>query len=214
MSVSRTLAAAFLSATAGLVHAQCTPAWDTAAGNPGIAGGYAAAVRSYDDGNGERLYVGGSFTSAGGSGANRYLARWNSAHGTWTAVGGGISGGSTNAFLTSLLPFATNAGSRLVVGGFFDNAGGVTATASLAMWNGALWQPMGTGWTGSNRGSIQCMASWNNRLYVAGGIVNTPAMIGGQPWNGMASWDQESWTPTITSLSGSFSPFISAMLAF
>jgi hypothetical protein len=192
-----------LSLCAGTVAmAQCAPEWDIASGNPGIAGGYAAPVRGWNDGSGEKLFVGGSFTSAGGSGANQYLARWDRTTNTWSSVGSGISGGFTNAFMTSMVPFNPGTGERLVVGGFYDTAGGVPNTASLAMWNGTSWEAMGTGWTGTTRGSIWSMAPWNGRLYVGGGIVNQPAMLAGQPWAGMASWDGATWVPTITSITG------------
>ncbi len=214
MKAWRAFGAAAILVAAGSAWGQCQPAWDVTGGNPGIAGGYAAAVRGWNDGTGDRLYLGGSFSAAGGSGANRYLGRWNPANNTWSALGSGINAGSTNAFLTSLVLFNPGSGERLVAGGFFDNAGNVANTASLAMWNGTAWQAMGTGWTGSTRGSIWAMAVWNGRLYVSGGIVNTPAMIGGQPWDGMASWDGTTWTPTISTLGGSFSPVINAMQVF
>jgi trimeric autotransporter adhesin len=190
----------------------CTPEWDTAAGNPGIAGGYAAPIRGWNDGAGERLYVGGSFTSVPGGGA--YLSKWDPATGTWAALGSGISGGFTNAFMTCLTPFTPNAGGeRLVAGGFFDTAGGVSGTASLAMWTGTTWESMGTGWTGTTRQSVWSSAVWNGRLYIGGGIVNTPALIAGQPWAGSASWDGTTWTPLASSIAG-FSPFITALRVF
>src|SRR5262245_48143886 len=157
---------------AGAAWGQCTSQWDTAIGNVGISGGYAAPVLLYNDGSGDRTYVGGSFTAAGGNSANRYLARWDRATGTWSALGSGVGGGFTNAFMTALLPFNPGGGQRLVAAGFFDNAGGVAETASLAMWNGQAWEAMGTRWTGTTRGSIWSLAAWNGRLYVGGGIVN------------------------------------------
>ena len=100
----------------------CQPAWDVAPGNPGIGGGYAAAVRGWNDGTGALLYIGGSFTTAGGSSAGRYLARWDPASNTWSAVGGGISPGFTNAFMTSLVPF--NLGTGGPYSGAFQLPGG------------------------------------------------------------------------------------------
>jgi hypothetical protein len=201
-------AAAVAGATAG-AWGQCQPQWDVAPGNPGIGGGYAAPVRGWDDGTGARLYVGGSFTS----GAPPYLARWNPATGAWSSLGGGIGAGFTNAFMTSLVPFNPGGGERLVAGGFFDNAGGVAQTASLAMWNGTAWQAMGTTWTGGTRGSIWSMATWNGRLYVGGGVVNQPGTIAGLPWAGLASWDGQEWLSHITSIAG-FSPYVAALQVF
>jgi len=187
--------------------------WETAIGTPGISGGYAAPIRAWNDGNGEKIYVGGSFTSAGGSSANRYLARWDAGTGQWSALGSGISGGFTNAFMTSIRTWNTRSGEQLVVGGFFDTAGGVPETASLAMWNGQTWSALGTGWTGTTRGSIWSMAEWNGRLYVGGGAVNQPAMIAGLPWAGMASWDGSVWRSHVTTSAG-FSPNVFSLAVF
>jgi hypothetical protein len=125
--------------------------------------------------------------------------------------------------MTSLIPFTPGRGpERLVVGGWYDTAGGLPNTASLAMWDGSSWASMGTGWTGTTRGSIWSAAVWNGRLYVGGGVVNTqpaPAPpgtgwpIGGVPWQGMASWDGQSWASHVSSMTG-FSPYIGSLLVF
>jgi hypothetical protein len=212
MSSGRT--GAIVALLAGSASAQtCQPQWDTTAGNPGISNGYAAPVRGWNDGSGDKLFVGGSFMSAGGSTAGQYLARWNASNNTWSPVGSGISGGFTNAFMTSLQPFNPGGGERLVAGGFFDTAGGVANTASLAMWNGTTWEAMGTGWTGSTRGSIWSMAVWNGRLYVGGGVVNQPGLIAGLPWTGFASWDGHEWDAPPSAMAG-FSPYIGALQVF
>jgi hypothetical protein len=194
-------------------HAQCTSEWDTSIGNPGLASGYAQPIFQWNDGSGEKVYVGGSFSGVGGAAA-AYAASWNPATGAWSALGGGIREGFTNAFITSFSTFDPDgAGERLIVGGFYDSAGGVPETASLAMWDGTQWEAMGTTWTGSTRGSIWSMAEWNDRLYVGGGVVNQPPLIAGLPWAGIASWDGEEWR-SHASFMGGFSPYIAAMAAF
>ncbi len=212
-SIVRVAASALVAATASAMAQPCEPAWETAIGNPGIAGGYAAPVRGWDAGTGEALYAGGSFTSIGGSAAGRYLARWNAGTNTWSPLGAGISPGFTNAFMTSLVPFNPGSGERLVAGGFYASAGGVAGTASLAMWNGASWEAMGTAWEQNTRGSIWSLAAWNGLLYAGGGVVNQPALIGGLPWAGFASWDGQKWTPRISVLGG-FSPYVGAQQVF
>ena len=194
--------------------AQCQPSWDTTPGLPGLGNGYADPILSWNDGQGERLYVGGSFESVGGVGA-KFVAKYNPATNGWAQLGNNLSGGFTNGFVTSLVPFtpAGGGGQRLVVGGFYDSAVGVAQTASLAMWNGATWEAMGTTWTGTTRGSIWGMAAWNGRLYVGGGVVNQPPMIAGLPWAGFASWDGQSWQVHTSSVGG-FSPYIGEMLVF
>ncbi len=53
----------------------CVPLWDTAIGSPGL-NSYVDALVVFDDGNGDALYAGGNFTSAGGATAY-YFARWD-----------------------------------------------------------------------------------------------------------------------------------------
>jgi trimeric autotransporter adhesin len=201
------------SALAAPAAAQCTPEWDTSIGNPGLGSGYVQPIFTWNDGTGEKVYVGGSFQGIAGTGAS-YAASYNPSTGAWSALGGGIRGGFTNAFITSFTTFDPDgAGERLIVGGFYDNAAGVPETASLAMWDGSQWEAMGTTWTGTTRGSIWSMAQWNGRLYVGGGIVNQPPMIAGLPWAGIASWDGNEWRSHASSVSG-FSPGVFTMQVF
>src|SRR5262245_61165731 len=83
---------------ASLVTAQppCQPTWDTAVGNPGITSGYAGAFGVWNDGNGDQLYVGGSFDGISGVGGTQLLAAWNRTTHVWSSVGGGLSTGFTN----------------------------------------------------------------------------------------------------------------------
>jgi hypothetical protein len=84
--------------------------WTTLGGG---TNGPVDSMTVYDDGSGSALYVGGSFTVAGGVAANR-IARWNGS--SWSAVGSGTSG--------SVLAFATfdvhdHSGPALYAGGDF-----------------------------------------------------------------------------------------------
>jgi hypothetical protein len=73
---------------------------------------------------GTDLYVGGEFTTAGGSAAN-YIARWNGT--AWSALGSGI--GSDLSYVYALAVSGTN----LYAGGNFTTAGNkVSAYAALA----------------------------------------------------------------------------------
>jgi hypothetical protein len=128
--------------------------------------------------------------------------------------------------MTALVPFTPGRGpERLVAAGFFDTAGSVPGTASLAMWNGTTWEAMGTTWTGTTRGSIWSMAVWNGRLYVGGSVVNSqpsPAPpgtgypIGGAAWQGVASWDGQNWRSDASSVvnPGGTTPVVNAMAVF
>jgi len=177
---------------------QCEPDWVTTIGNPGITSGYVAPMLAWDDGGGERLFVGGSFTAVAGNTSRRMLAKWNPDTGGWATVGTGLSAGSTNGFLTSMALFDPDGeGERLVVGGWFASAGGAANSACLAMWNGTSWANLGTGWTPTNRGAIWALKSWGGRLYAGGGLFPAGATL---PVGALASWDGQGWQMHVTDL--------------
>ncbi len=86
--------------------------------------------------NGE-LYVGGTFTTAGLTSANR-VARW-SAVGGWQDVGGGADGEVYDLFTHN-----DGSGDALYALGAFSNIGGIAASR-IAKWNGSGWCQVGTG---------------------------------------------------------------------
>src|SRR6266699_2614160 len=73
--------------------------------------------------SGTDLYVGGSFTMAGGAAAN-YIAKWNG--NAWSALGSGL-----DSYVTALRV----SGSDLICRGYFTMAGGAAANY-VAKWNG------------------------------------------------------------------------------
>ena len=118
--------AAFVIACSSLAGGQpCEPEWSTAVGTPGISQGYIGALQVFDDGGGEMLYAGGSFSSIAGRSGTPLIARWDRVGQSWSSVGGGLNRGSTNGFITSIVPFDAGGGPKLVVGGFFREAFGI-----------------------------------------------------------------------------------------
>ncbi len=92
-----------------------------------------AAVRSlgvFDDGRGRALYVGGSFSYAGGILALG-IARWDGQ--SWEALGQGLWNTPTGPSADSLAVFDDGSGPALYVGGSFYEAGGIPAR-SIARW--------------------------------------------------------------------------------
>lgn len=84
--------------------------------------------------DGNNLYVGGVFTTAGGNTA-RNIARWDGS--AWHPLGSG-----TSAAVQSVKKF----GDDLVACGSFITAGGVTVN-SIAKWDGAVWSGVSTGFS-------------------------------------------------------------------
>lgn len=106
-------------------------AWGALGGEGGVgANGTVLALSSFNDGAGAALFVGGTFTSAGGVLANR-MARWSGT--SWSALGTGVSGGHVFA-LAAVGPDSCGASGDLFVGGSFTNSPG--GDSRLARWSG------------------------------------------------------------------------------
>lgn len=129
------------------------------------------------------LYATGSFFEAGGVRAN-YLARWTGMG--WARVG---SGESFNGGGMDLTGYALEVfGNRLIIGGFFNSAGGVSA-AQIASWDGNSFAPLAGGITGGFR-RVSCLATVGGDLY-AGGTFTT---AGGSPAANIARWNGFAWS--------------------
>lgn len=191
--------------------AQCDTAWDTTPGNPGVGDGYADPATEWNDGNGPALYIGGSFARIGGINNLRGIAKYDPATGIYSKLGSGISYGNTNGFTTSIQPFHANGEPLLVVGGFFNSAGGVNDTQSLAAWDGNAWRSLGAGFAPPQ--SVWGMTTGDlgdgQKLYLGGGF-NT---IAGMPASGVATWDGTTLQPLGTGIEMTgFSPFVNELV--
>jgi len=133
--------------------------------------------------SGTDVFVGGSFTDAGGvPGANR-IARWDGT--SWNALGTGITGG----FFPAVYAIAIS-GNDVYVGGSFTNAGGVTGANYIARWDGTSWNALGTGITGGFFPAVYAIAISGNDVYVGGSFTNAGGVTGA---NNIARWDGTQW---------------------
>jgi hypothetical protein len=112
---------------------------------------------------GTNLYVGGSFTSAGGLPATD-VAQWNGS--AWSPLGVGL-----NYSVCALAVAGTNL-----------YAAASNLAYEVAQWNGTTWSPMGSG----INIVVDAMASSGTNLYV-GGDANAPGAASVAEWNGN-SW--------------------------
>lgn len=139
------------------------------------------ALATFDDGSGEAVYAGGTFTLADGRTA-RHLARYDGT--TWHEVGGGVDG-----FVTALFVFDDGSGSALYVGGNFATAGGV-ACANVARWDGTSFTSLGAGFDGV----VLELGAYDDgsgaHLY-AGGLFT---QSGATPCNHVARFDGFAWS--------------------
>ncbi len=207
------LAVAFL---ASPTLAQCDPAWDVTLGNPGISRGYIEPIYAWDDGSGEKLFVGGSAENIGGDPRNDFLAQYDPATGTWSRVGDGIQRGNTNAFLTRLRAWDDGTGEKLFVTGFFAGAGNIPGTKSLAAWDGQQWHALGSDFPSNSANATYdaypADLGDGEKLYICGNFEE----IAGIPAGRIAAWDGQSFSPvgTGSGFFGSFSPFVQSLIAW
>ena len=146
------------------------------------------------------LLAGGAFTAAGGVPANR-VARWNGT--TWSALGAGISGPPVGPAAV-VQCVTTLANGDIVVGGFFDTAGGAPA-ANIARWDGTNWSALGTG----TDAAVLGLATLPNGDLVAGGSFTT---AGGVPAARIARWNGTSWSALGAGIAGGTNPVVKALL--
>jgi trimeric autotransporter adhesin len=119
------------------------------------------------------LYVGGTFDSAGHIKAKN-IAKWNG--NVWKRVRGGVL--STND--TSKVEAFTEYQGKLIVGGVFNKAGGITVS-NIAQWNGISWSPLDT--TTFNN-EVLALCVFNEHLYIGGRFSMFSAQNRVVMWNG------------------------------
>jgi hypothetical protein len=112
---------------------------------------------------GNEVYVGGEFTFAGGVSANR-VARFNTQTNTWSTLGTGSSNG-VNSYVNALAVV----GNEVVVGGWFNSAGGVSAY-NVARFNTQTntWSSLGTGSQNGVNNRVNALAVVGNEVFVGG----------------------------------------------
>lgn len=148
------------------------------------------ALAVFDDGSGPALYVGGEFSMAGGAPAHR-LAKWS--NDSWSALPTQLVG--INASVYALCAFDDGQGPSLFVGGFFFQAGTVTAN-SIARWDGLTWSALDSGVTVGQY--VRAMAGFEGSLHVAGTFTSA----GGVAASGIARWNGSTWSALGTGLTG------------
>jgi len=129
--------------SAGGVAANGIAKWDGTSWAPlegGVSGAFQPNVRAltvFDDGNGDALYAGGNFTTAGGVAASR-IAKWDGT--SWAPLQSQFGNGVNN-WVGSLTVFDDGSGPALYAGGGFTTAGGATVNR-IAKWDGASWSSL------------------------------------------------------------------------
>lgn len=151
------------------------------------------ALKTYDDGTGEALYVAGNYISINGQTIS-HLSRFDGTN--YTAVGSGpIAGAGIPLIILELETWNDGTGDALYIGGRFTSVAGVPANR-IAKWNGTTWTSLGTGITGTSTTgtSVNAIEPWDDgsgpSLFVAGQSVNN---AGGVTVSRVARWDGTAW---------------------
>lgn len=171
------------SASFQLTDEDCSPAWDPDFGVTEILDGNVLALALFDDGNGQALYAGGSFTTAADTTVN-HVARWDGA--AWQPLGVG-----TDADVFALTVFDDGSGPALFVGGNFNRAGDLDGTLGIAKWDGQNWSAVGNGTTSMVYSMVVFDDGNGDALYVGGGFANAGGVTG---TSRIARWDGSNWT--------------------
>jgi hypothetical protein len=135
-------------------------------GSPGSFVHVSALVMSRGD-----LYVGGTFSTAGGI-ATLNVAKWNGS--SWSALSLGRTGDVVSALAVS--------GSDLYAAGAFSTAGD-EVVHGIAKWNGSSWSTLGSGMDGS----VFALAVSGSDLYAAGYFTKAGGISATNIANGTAT---------------------------
>jgi hypothetical protein len=166
--------------------------WDGSAwsslGPPGSgrADGPVHALAVYNDGSGDRLYVGGAFTFVNDEPIS-YLAAWDGFQ--WFDLGDG----GVNGPVTSLDVIDDGTGPALYVRGTFSTAGGGPAR-NIARWFFGTWDTLDGGVSAPSE-AVHALAVYPDpfgyRLYATGSFT----LMGGVAAGRIARWNGDSWQP-------------------
>jgi hypothetical protein len=152
----------------------------TGSGN-GIRNGLVKALAVASNGD---VYVGGSFTRAGGLLANN-IAKWNGT--AWSSLVT-VAGNGVNSNVSAL---AVARNGDVYVGGDFTQAGGMAAN-NVAKWDGAAWSSLGNGAANGVDGAVSTVAvASSGDVYVGGSFTQA----GGGVANNVAKWNGTMWNP-------------------
>lgn len=137
------------------------------------------------------LYVGGSFTQAGGVAAN-HVAKWNGT--TWSALGAGPANGLSTRRGDAVNALVVAGNGDLYVDGHFNQAGGAAAN-HVAKWNGTVWSALGTGAANGVNGGLTNVVlalavTGTGDLYVGGDFTQAGGTVAA---NGVAKWNGTAW---------------------
>ncbi len=150
--------------------------------------GEVRAAVLFNDGSGEALYVGGTFTTARGIVVN-LVAKWNGM--AWSALGAGLSGNS-NPSVDTLAVHDDGTGPHLYAGGKFTKSG-TGSVSYVAKWTGSTWSQVGGSLGAQVTALLSADVGGSSSLYAGGAFTsangiafNHVARLSGSTWVALA----------------------------
>jgi len=142
----------------------------------GLGSGLNGTVYAITEDN-QYLYVGGYFSNAGGSGADRIARLPFTIGGDWQPLGAGFSSGTVTGLVMS--------GNDLIAVGRFSQSG-LLGLNNIARWNTTTeaWSPLGSGTGGVPFNMNWSVAATNQAIYVGGFFTSA----GGKESDYLARW--------------------------
>ncbi len=155
------------------------------------------------------LYVGGSFTQAGGVTLNN-LARWDGQ--SWSAVGNG----SGNGVSAPVLSLAVHQG-VLYIGGIFrevDAGGDNIEVDYIVGWDGQDWQRLGSAASNGVNSYVYSLAAYDGDLYVGGNFNQAHDSGTLVDANFVARWDGTGWSSLAEAAGNGVNSYVRSMAVF
>ena len=160
------------------------------AGSDPALGDTVRALQVLPDG---RMFAAGDFTNAGANLNADHVAWWDPGAATWNAVGG--VAGPDGLFSPGTLNAVAVVGSKVYVGGSFDNANGDFRADNVAVWSGSDWTNLGSnaaGTDGAITDAVTSLAVYGSNVIAAGSFLDAG---GNAAADTIAAWNGTKWLP-------------------
>lgn len=194
--LAMTLVVALLGSPVVVLGQSCAYEWSDAF-NAGDFDDWVWAIAFFDDGTGSKLFVGGSFDTAGGVPAKGIACLVDD---QWIPLGDGLGDYSASAVVYDFAVFDDGSGPALYAGGIFSSIDGVPAIG-IARWDGGRWNDVGGGLASGWVRRLSVFDDGNGPALYAAGSFDT---IGGTGAANIAKWDGSVWAPVGGGLTGAF----------
>ncbi len=151
---------------------------------------------------GDRIYIGGVFTTAGYLTLNG-LVEWDETTSSWQKISDGSE--DKGIYDGGIIALASS-DNDLYAGGYFSIAGGVYAN-NIAKWNGSEWDHMSMGYINGIKGDVHSIFIDGDNVYVGGQF----AWAGSVQAYHIAKWNGQVWSSLGIGVGGVPGPSVDAI---